>query len=92
MAIVGSVGDALSYQTPGDVDREISRCNPGNGSYANTTPVIISGTNIARTGLSLGLSTGTFSGNLSGNRVTGTLKAVYKFGAGTLVMPVTLVK
>ena len=67
-------------------------CLPGSVSYIDGNFVIISGTNIARTGLSMGHSTGTFSGNLVGSQVTGTLKAVYKNGPGTLVMPVTLRK
>ena len=67
-------------------------CLAGQRSYTDIKPVIISGTNIARTGLLMGVSTGTFSGNLLGTRVTGTLKAVYKNGFGTLTMPVVLTK
>ena len=67
-------------------------CLPGSVSYNDGNYVIVSGTNVARTGLSMGWSTGTFSGNIVGNQVKGTLKAVYKNGPGTLVMPVTLRK
>ena len=67
-------------------------CLAGQRSYTDIKPVIISGSNIARTGLLMGVSTGTFSGNLSGTRVTGKLKAVYKNGFGTLTMPVVLKK
>jgi len=67
-------------------------CLAGQRSYTDIKPVIISGTNIARTGLLMGVSTGTFSGNIVGNQVKGTLKAVYKNGFGTLTMPVVLTK
>lgn len=72
--------------------RSSARCAPGSGPFINEAYMTISGTKITKTGLSLGLSTGTFSGNLSGNKVTGTLTAKYKFGVGTLVMRVVLIK
>lgn len=79
-------------EPPGTSTSPSFTCLPGSGSYDDTQPVIISGTNIARTGLSMSHSTGTFSGNLSGTTVTGTLSAKYNNGTGTVVMPVTLTK
>jgi hypothetical protein len=67
-------------------------CYPGTAPFADTKPVIISGTNIARSGLFMGYSTGTFSGNLSGSTVAGKIIAVYKYGFGTLTIPVVLKK
>jgi hypothetical protein len=67
-------------------------CYPGTAPFADTKPVIISGTNIARSGLLMGYSTGTFSGTLSGTSVPGKIIAVYKYGFGTLTIPVTLRK
>jgi hypothetical protein len=77
-----------TWKTP----RSSARCAPGSGPFFNEATMVISGTKITKTGLSLGLSTGAYSGNLSGNKVTGTLTAKYKFGTGTLVMKVVLVK
>jgi hypothetical protein len=81
-----------SSEPKGVANRPNFTCYAGSRSYTDIKPVIISGANIARTGLLMGISTGTFNGNLSGSSVKGTLKAVYKYGTGTLVMPVTLKK
>ena len=87
MRLVGTASTPRGFSSSPDFT-----CYPGTISYTDIKPVIISWTNIARTGLLMGYSTGTFSGNLSGTLVTGTLKAVYNFGFGTMGMPVMLRK
>jgi hypothetical protein len=67
-------------------------CFSGSGSYDSTSPVSVSGTNIARTGIDMDLATGSFSGSLSGTTVTGNLTAAYSYGSGTVTIPVTLNK
>lgn len=67
-------------------------CLSGSGSYDSTNPVVISGTNIARTGIDMDLATGSFSGTLSATTVTGNLAAAYGYGSGTVTLPVTLIK
>lgn len=86
--LTGTINLSGSWNAPAPS----ASCLAGSGTYGDSQPVIISGTNIARTGLSMDLSTGTFSGNLSGTTITGTLTAVYRLGPGTLAMPVTLRK
>jgi len=67
-------------------------CLAGNSTFSSTNPVIISGTSIARTGISMGIYTGTFSGQLVGSTITGTLTAQYNNGTGTIASEVTLTK
>jgi hypothetical protein len=67
-------------------------CLAGDDTFSSTNPVIISGTSIARTAISMGVYTGTFSGRLDGSTITGTLTANYNNGSGSIAMPVTLTR
>jgi hypothetical protein len=67
-------------------------CLAGSVPFDSTNPVIISGTNFARSGIAMYHSTGTFSGNRSGSTVSGTISAKYNNGTGNTTIPVTLTK
>jgi hypothetical protein len=90
----GLVGQLIikgTHSTPKGIPiRGNVNCLAGVATYKDVKPVIISGTNIARTGLAMGVSTGTFSGNLAGKTVAGSLNIAYKNGIGAIKTPLTL--
>jgi hypothetical protein len=67
-------------------------CLAGSETFDETSPAIISGTNIARTGIAMTHSTGTFSGTLGSTSIPGTLSIKYNNGTGGATIPVTLAR
>jgi len=89
--LVGSIRVTGTENVPlGSTATPNFTCLSSSTNYEDNRPVIISGTNIARTGLAIEASTGTFNGNLSGNSIVGTFTLVYTNGTGSIAMPVTL--
>jgi hypothetical protein len=89
--LVGSIRVTGTENVPlGSTATPNFTCLSSNTNYEDNRPVIISGTNIARTGLAIETSTGTFNGNLSGNAIVGTFTLAYTTGTGSIAMPVTL--
>jgi hypothetical protein len=89
--LTGTIRVTGSESEPAGTSSDPNRtCSAGGDSFDSTNPAIISGANIARSGIDMSAALGVFNGNLAGTAITGSLTANYSLGTGSIPMSVTL--